>query len=114
MEHEMRRLINQVRSFGSKTINENINQKDRLTALENFFGQSGTGREKKWIRDFYIHFEKGGDIDNLESQLKNVYLKSPGIFNFSSFSKEQYIELIENLAKITNDETFLEEPNFGF
>jgi hypothetical protein len=114
MEHEMRRLINQVRNFGSKTINENINQKDRLTALENFFRQGGTGREQKWIRDFYIHFKNGGDIDNLESQLKNVYLKSPGIFNFSSFSKEQYIELIENLAKITNDETFLEEPNFGF
>jgi len=82
----------------------------RVTALNTFFsGVAGTGREKKWIRDMYINFKKGGDLNSLSPELKNVYLKSPGIFNFSSFDKEKFMDIVEKLAKKTNDETFLEK-----
>lgn len=106
--------LNELRSLVRQIIKEENESESRLNQLNNFFKQGGTGREKGWIRDFYIHFKEGGSVDNLEPNLKNVYLKSPGIFNFSSFSEKQVVEIIENLSTLQNDETFLEKPNFSF
>lgn len=106
--------LNELRSLVRQIINEENESENRLKQLNDFFNQGGTGREKGWLRDFYIHFKQGGSVDNLEPNLKKVYLESPGIFNFSSFSKEQVVEIIEDLSKLKDDSTFLEKPNFNF
>jgi len=87
---------------------------EQIEKLKTFFKGSGTGDEKEKLRSIYIHFQNNGEIDNLEPRLKNLYNTSPGIFNFSLFTKEQFIEIIQNLSKETDDETFLEKPSFSF
>lgn len=89
-------------------------KKQRLDALKQFFSGSGTGDEKKAIRNTYLHFKDKKNIETLEPALKNRYLKSSGIFNFEGFTEDEFIEIIEELAKIKDDESFLEAPSFPF
>ena len=71
----------------------------RLEALKDFFKSGATGKESQNIRGIYKHFKNGGSIDDLEPILKNLYKDSPGIFNFSNFTKEQFIEIIDKVGE---------------
>jgi len=98
-------IITEVKSDGEK--------EQKLKALVDFFSQGGTGDELRAIRDTYLHFKSDKNIESLEPILKNRYLKSPGIFNFADFTEEEFKEIVEKLAKIKNDESFLEAPSFN-
>ena len=71
----------------------------QLRALKGFFKSGGTGLESEKIRGIYKHFKNGGSIDDLEPILKNLYKDSPGIFNFSNFTEEQFIEIIDKVGE---------------
>jgi len=88
-------------------------KKQKLKALVDFFSQAGTGDEIRAIRNTYLHFKNNKDIETLEPTLKNRYLKSPGIFNFEGFTEDEFKEIVEELAKIKDDESFLEAPSFN-
>jgi len=90
-----------------------VEKKQRLEALVDFFSQSGTGDEMRAIRNTYLHFKNNKDIETLEPVLKNRYLKSPGIFNFEGFTEDEFKEIVEKLAEIKDDESFLEAPSFN-
>ena len=90
-----------------------VEKKQRLEALVDFFSQSGTGDEMRAIRNTYLHFKNNKDIETLEPVLKNRYLKSPGIFNFEGFTEDEFKEIVEKLAEIKDDESFLKAPSFN-
>ena len=71
----------------------------RLEELKYFFKSGGTGLESEKIRGIYKHFKNGGSIDDLEPILKNLYKDSPGIFNFSNFTEEQFKEIIDKVGE---------------
>jgi len=71
----------------------------RLEELKYFFKSGGTGLESEKIRGIYKHFKNDGSIDDLEPILKNLYKDSPGIFNFSNFTEEQFIEIIDKVGE---------------
>ena len=81
----------------------------RLEELKYFFKSGGTGLESEKIRGIYKHFKNDGSIDDLEPILKNLYKDSPGIFNFSNFTEEQFIEIIDKVAA-----SLAEEDNSSF
>ena len=94
-------------------VKTDVEKKQRLEALVDFFSQSGTGDEIRAIRNTYLHFKNNKDIETLEPVLKNRYLKSPGIFNFEGFTEDEFKEIVEKLAEIKDDESFLEAPSFN-
>jgi len=98
-------IITEVKSDGEK--------QQKLKALVDFFSQGGTGDELRATRNTYLHFKSNKNIETLEPILKNRYLKSPGIFNFAGFTEEEFKEIVEELAKIKDDESFLEAPSFN-
>lgn len=94
-------------------VKTDVEKKQRLEALVDFFSQSGTGDEMRAIRNTYLHFKNNKDIETLEPVLKNRYLKSPGIFNFEGFTEDEFKEIVEKLAEIKDDEAFLKAPSFN-
>ena len=94
-------------------VKTDVEKKQRLEALVDFFSQSGTGDEIRAIRNTYLHFKNNKDIETLEPVLKNRYLKSPGIFNFEGFTEDEFKEIVEKLAEIKDDESFLKAPSFN-
>ena len=94
-------------------VKTDVEKKQRLEALVDFFSQSGTGDEMRAIRNTYLHFKNNKDIETLEPVLKNRYLKSPGIFNFEGFTEDEFKEIVEKLAEIKDDESFLKAPSFN-
>lgn len=89
--------------FKSKNVDKKVASEDptteRLRRLKEFFKSGATGRESQNIIAIYKHFKNDGSIDDLEPSLKNLYKESPGIFNFSNFTKEQFMEIVKELAK---------------
>lgn len=89
----------QIKKKSEETKKDTNTIEGRLVALKKFFKGAGTGLENENIIAIYKHFKNGGSIDDLEPSLKNLYKKSPGIFNFSNFTKEQFMEIVKELAK---------------
>jgi len=90
--------------FKSKNVDKKVASEDptteRLRRLKEFFKSGATGRESQNIIAIYKHFKNDeSSIDDLEPSLKNLYKESPGIFNFSNFTKEQFMEIVKELAK---------------
>jgi len=88
--------------FKSKNVDKQVASEDttteRLVRLKEFFKGGATDRESQKMIEIYKHFKNGGSIDDLEAGLQNLYKKSPGIFNFSNFTKEQFMEIVKELA----------------
>jgi hypothetical protein len=88
--------------FKSKNVDKKVASEDptteRLERLKKFFKGGGTGGESQKMIAIYKHFKNDGSIDDLEPGLQNLYKNSPGIFNFSNFTKEQFMEIVKELA----------------
>ena len=88
--------------FKSKNVDKKVASEDptteRLERLKKFFKGGGTGGESQKMIAIYKQFKNDGSIDDLEPGLQNLYKNSPGIFNFSNFTKEQFMEIVKELA----------------
>ena len=91
--------VKAVKTKSEETKKDTNTIEGRLEALKEFFKGSSTGLESERIRGIYKHFKNGKSIDDLEPILKNLYKNSPGIFNFSNFTKEQFIEIIDKVGE---------------
>ena len=91
--------VKAVKTKSEETKKDTNTIEGRLEALKDFFKGSSTGLESERIRGIYKHFKNGKSIDDLEPILKNLYKNSPGIFNFSNFTKEQFIEIIDKVGE---------------
>ena len=85
--------VKAVKTKSEETKKDTNTIEGRLEALIGFFKGAGTGLESEKIRGIYKHFKNGGSIDDLKPILKNLYK------NFSNFTKEQFIEIIDKVGE---------------
>jgi hypothetical protein len=64
----------------------------RAAGLNNFFKQAGTAGDYAEFKEINNHFINGGEIDNLEPNLKNIYMSK-----YKPFTKEQFMEIFKKV-----------------
>jgi hypothetical protein len=64
----------------------------RVTRLKDFFKEAGTGGDIAEFKAIYNHFKNGGKIEDLETKLKNTYLRV-----YKPFTEEQFIEIFNKV-----------------
>ena len=76
----------------------------RAARLNDFFKQGGTSGDYAEFKAMNDHFMKGGEIENLEPKLKNIYMSK-----YKPFTKEEFMEIFK---KVNINENL--EENGGF
>jgi hypothetical protein len=76
-----------------KRLDENEDQTNSVIAnLNNVFKSGGNYDVFNQLKNIYDHFMNGGEINNLEPNLKNVYLR-----HYKMFTKEQFMEICKKV-----------------
>lgn len=64
----------------------------RAAGLKDFFKTPGTSGDYAEFKAMNDHFINGGEIDNLEPKLKNIYMSK-----YKQFTKEEFMEIFKKV-----------------
>jgi hypothetical protein len=64
----------------------------RAAGLKGFFKTQGTSGDYAEFKAMNNHFMNGGEIDNLEPKLKNIYMSK-----YKPFTKEEFMEIFKKV-----------------